>query len=287
MLSRSFAFQRAAHPAPPTPIVPPNVLDEDDGEPIEPEDVVVLCFLVVGDIALAPWWEPWFQHPQIEVVVHSKNPSALSPVYKPYLASKIHPTKRSHPSIVVAMAQLCADALRRFPEASHVQFVSESCAPIAPPDEYLDSLSRHRSYLRFNKADETRRSMFWRRHRRALFSSSQWSCLCRRHAAAFARDVHIALGELSHMPDNAVADEIAIPTWFAHRPIAGADIVHKQITFTLWPREHTGHPIAFKDVDETLVRRARERSCFILRKLDLTARDWSTHPMRRLAEAST
>lgn len=236
-------------------------------EPIGPLDRVVLCFLTLGPLPFADThWNTWVgAGDEVEasssfgIVIHPKDASLVPPHLQSNVCSRIVPTSWGTASLVQAMIQLLRDGLERYPDASHFQFLSESCVPIRSPTAYRATLLRDISFFLFTHLDKGRHTLFWKRWRRRLYSASQWSCVCRAHAEMFVRAERALLEPLERtgFGKEYVPDEIAFVTFLANsKPIPGVRFVNRMITYIKWPKHeqtkdhepsHRRHPITYDE----------------------------------------
>jgi Core-2/I-Branching enzyme len=207
---------------------------------------IAFLFLAVTDVYHQDVWRNFFNDSinknQYSIYVHSKNPVPESSFFKKYEIPIKIPT--SWKFLLRAETALLREALKD-PDNKYFVYLSESTIPLQPFDFVYDTLTADsRSQFSYKLNNDSRRTFFPLKPK-AIYKSSQWVILNRKHAELMAQDnpIHEAIAR------NAFDNEHYHSTYIVARKLED-EVNKRDHTLIFWPKKKQAHPYSFSNLTD-------------------------------------
>lgn len=259
-----------------------NTSNEDDDEiydESEDEETCVdpqIAFLVLsrGDVNHPQIWRDYLAQSEgsAKIYAHCKDIDSLGAdsFLLPHLIEEQIPTEWASASLVEATLALI-HAAHKDSSITHFILVSESCVPVRPYAELINSLRLDaRSRMTITPWTEMRKYHVLKAQRlenlptirkEVAHFQDQWMCLSRADV-----DTCLKKNWLPEFANVFAADEAFFATVLAASGKPPLQyVINRPVTWTKW-MEHEAHPVTFHKVPKSIIAEISESGCFFARK---------------------
>jgi hypothetical protein len=229
-------------------------------------DPVALLFLIIDDFPYEHIWLKWAENnPKIQFFFHAKNEDL---VRSPFVKSRLVRRRGDFPAPewgTINLTKAMVHLLNNAGQFSSAVFLSESCLPIMPVDEFLYyvKITGEKSWMKLftepndQYSDTYQFKPLWLKYtKKNVGKCDQWIMLSYKHAQIICATVKQNPSIWSSFENLRASDEMFFPTLLAIA-LGGieklrAEIIERRITMVDWT-EHKANPKTFTHLTPELV----------------------------------